>query len=64
MAWMYAIPQYDNLFFFSFLFVMPHKNITVEVHPTFIMNPQKRFLLTLMIYFDVYSSPIYIFCYC
>ena len=45
MAWMYAIPQYDNLFFFRFLSVMPYKNIKAEVHPTFIMNSQKRFLL-------------------
>ena len=46
MAWMYAIPQYDNLVFLVFFSVMSHKNITAEVHPTFIMNVQKTFFLT------------------
>ena len=42
-----AIPQYDNLVFFVFFSVMSHKNITAEVHLTFIMYLQKRFLHTL-----------------
>ena len=43
MVWMYAIPQYNNLVFFGFFSVMSHKNITAEVHPTFIMYSQKIF---------------------
>ena len=41
MAWMYAIPQYDNWFFFRFFSVMPQKNIMAEMHSTFILNLPK-----------------------
>ena len=43
---MYAIPEYDNVFLFSFFSVMSHKNITAKLHSTFIMNERKRLLLT------------------
>ena len=46
MAWIYAIPQYNNWVFFVFVFLMSHKIITAEVHPNFILNFQKRLFLT------------------
>ena len=56
---MYAIPEYDNLLLFRFFSVMSHKNITLELNSTFIMNERKRLLPTPdYIYSDVSSSPI------
>ena len=33
-------------YFLFVIFVMDYNNITAEVHPTFTLNLQKRFLLT------------------
>ena len=46
MSCIYAIPEYDNVFYFVFFSVFSHKNITEELHSTFIMNERKRILLT------------------
>ena len=56
MAWMYAIPQYDNLVFLFFLSLWCRKIISRQKCIRLLLCIYKRdFCIHLMIYFDAYS---------